>query len=224
LDVHQKQKQATPWNRGLQLSPLSEETKQKLSRALSGSNNPNYGKKLSSSHIDALRLPKTEIAKIRMSAAKKSDINFINKLVARNKSKIGTNHTYEHKVKISESGIGGHWYGNVKHIDSPVYCEKFNSDFKMRTRAYWGNMCFECGELQTTRNLDVHHVHYDKKMCCNGSPHDVVPLCKSCHNATNHDRDYWENHFTDMLYKKDPLGKCFFTKEEMLLYNGGDLN
>jgi hypothetical protein len=68
------------------------------------------------------------------------------------------------------------WYGNVNYYDKK-YCEKFNSEFRERVRAYWEYRCFECGEHQRVKKLSVHHVHYDKKMCCNGSPHDVVPLC-----------------------------------------------
>jgi len=39
-------------------------------------------------------------------------------------------------------------------------------------------------------------------------------LCAKCHPKTNYNRDYWEKHFTDMIYENDPTGKCFFTKEE----------
>lgn len=116
-----------------------------------------------------------------------------------------------------EGRIGGFWYGNVKYwyADSPQYCEKFNAEFKERVRAYWNYVCFECGTPQNGKKLGVHHIHYDKKMCCNGSPQDVVPLCRVCHFKTNYNRDYWEDHFTDLLYAYDPEGKCFFTKEEM---------
>lgn len=121
---------------------------------------------------------------------------------------------------------GGIWYGNVTHYDNPQYCEKFNREFKERVRAFRGYVCFECGEIQSIndkKKLSIHHVHYDKKMCCNGSPQDVVPLCTSCHTKTNHNREYWEDHFTEMIYENDPTGKCFFTKEEMKEYKRGIL-
>jgi hypothetical protein len=126
----------------------------------------------------------------------------------------------KHKEENIRRILDGCWYGNVKHYDSPQYCEKFDKDFKNRVRAYWGYRCVECGTetTQSGRSLCVHHVHYDKKMCCNGSPKDVVPLCQSCHNATINNRDYWEDHFTDMIYQSSSEGKCFFTKEEMKRY------
>lgn len=119
----------------------------------------------------------------------------------------------EHRMKKLEGLLGGFWYGNVRHTDDPQYCHKFTNSFKERVRAYRGYHCFECGVEDY--HLHAHHVHYDKKMCCNGSPHDIVPLCNSCHSATNSNRGYWENHFTEMIYSMHPEGKCFFTKEEM---------
>lgn len=113
---------------------------------------------------------------------------------------------------------GGVWYGGVIYNDRPQYCERFTEEFKERVRAYWGYKCFECDIPQNGVKLPIHHVHYDKKMCCNGSPHDVVPLCPSCHSQTNHHRDYWEKHFTDLIYLYNPKGKCFLTKEEMKIY------
>lgn len=120
-----------------------------------------------------------------------------------------------------ESRVHGFWYGNVQYADvrlPPVYCEKFNSELKERVRAYWDYRCFECGQPQNGKALQVHHVHYNKKACCDGSPRDLVPLCSSCHPKTNHNREYWESHFTDLLYMYDPIGKCFFNKDEMLAY------
>lgn len=118
------------------------------------------------------------------------------------------------KEKFYEGTLGGFWYGNIQYYESR-YCEKFNGEFKERVRAFRGYICFECGEPQNGKALHVHHVHYDKKMCCNGSPQDVVPLCKSCHGHTQKNRDYWEDHFTELIYANDPSGKCFFTKDEM---------
>jgi hypothetical protein len=123
----------------------------------------------------------------------------------------------ETKLKMSESGIGGFWYGNVRYQDNP-YCEKWTADLRERVRAYFGYVCFECGIKQTNRKLNVHHIHYNKKTCCDGSPHDMVPLCPECHTKTNFNRDYWEDHFVELLYASDPEGKCFFTKEEMIQY------
>jgi len=122
------------------------------------------------------------------------------------------------RTLLCESKIGGFWYGNVRYDERPQYCERWTEDLRERVRAYFGYRCFECGALQNGTKLSVHHVHYNKKTCCDGSPHDIIPLCVSCHMKTNGNRDYWEKHFTDLLYASDPDGKCFFTKEEMKTY------
>ena len=118
-----------------------------------------------------------------------------------------------------ESHSGGFWYGNVKYPEVK-YCEKWTANLRERVRAYFGYICFECGipQHETGRKLNIHHVHYNKKTCCDGSPHDMVPLCPVCHTKTNFDRDYWEDHFVEKLYDLSPDGKCFFTEEEFSNY------
>jgi hypothetical protein len=116
-----------------------------------------------------------------------------------------------------EAIIGGFWYGAIVYYDT-LYCEKWTADLRERVRAYWNYQCFECGTPQDNRKLSVHHIHYNKKTCCDGSPHDMIPLCQSCHMKTNDDRKYWEQYFTELLYAISPTGKCFFTKDEMKAY------
>lgn len=112
-----------------------------------------------------------------------------------------------------ELNIGGFWYGNVRYYDGPQYCELWNENLRERCRAYFNYTCVECGTPQNGRKLAVHHVHYNKKSCCDGSPRDLVAICTDCHGATNHNREYWEKHFTEMLHNYY-CGKSFLTKEE----------
>jgi hypothetical protein len=206
----------------------SEESKKKMSISLKG-------KKFSEKHILALSASHkgqlawnrgkshTEEAIQKMRDAHKGGVcsdETKNKMSEVHK---GLYHSYERTLKRIEYNRGGFWYGSVIYHEYPQYCEKFNNEFKERVRAYRSYCCFECGTPQNGKLLSVHHVHYDKKMCCNGSPHDVVPLCTSCHTKTNTNRDYWEDHFTELIYAYDPEGKCFFTKEEMLAYSKGDI-
>jgi len=125
-------------------------------------------------------------------------------------------------VRMSEAKKGDKthlWKGGISF---EKYCQKFNNGFKERVRLFFGHRCVECGVEQkdVLKKLSIHHVHYDKKMCCNGSPRDVVPLCASCHAKTNTSRDYWEHRFTELLYKNHPDGKCFYTVEEMSKFCG----
>ena len=150
----------------------------------------------------------------------------------------GSHHTEEVKRRISnahkgksksEEGImkrvegvlGGFWYGNVRYYDYPLYCEKFNNEFRNRVRAYFNYVCPECGTPQSGRKLAVHHVNYNKKSCCDpNAPRLFIPLCieNGCHNKTNKNREYYEKYFTEMLMGYYQ-GKCYFTPEEMISYH-----
>jgi hypothetical protein len=96
------------------------------------------------------------------------------------------------------------------------YCPKFNKDFKERVRVFFGRKCVECGttEEENGRKLDVHHVNYDKKTCCNDKPPLFVATCRHHNIKANHDREYWEKHYTEIIMTKYH-GKCYFTKTEM---------
>ena len=123
--------------------------------------------------------------------------------------------SYNHKLKITESKVGGFWYGSVRYNKDKKYCNKFDYDFKERARAYWGWRCVLCGSEEINRKSSVHHVHYDRKMCCNGSPKDVVILCDRCHTATNSNRGMWERIFTELIYSEPNNGKSYFTKSDI---------
>jgi hypothetical protein len=97
------------------------------------------------------------------------------------------------------------------------YCVKFNKEFKERVRAFFGYRCAECGSPQSGIALPVHHVNFNKNTCCDNSYPLFVPLCPSCHSKTNHNRIFWEYWFTEMISRLYG-GKCYFTKEEMVLF------
>ena len=81
-----------------------------------------------------------------------------------------------------------------------------------------------CGKTiqENGKRLTVHHVNYDKMMCCN----DVKPLfasiCGSCNSKANGDRQYWEEYYTKIINDKYG-GKCYFTEEEMIEYKKNQL-
>jgi len=123
----------------------------------------------------------------------------------------------EKAIQIGETrrmeNISHKWYGDVVYHDGPQYCDKWTAELRRRVRAFFGNVCLECGSPQHGRLLSVHHVHYNKKLCCDTTPRTLVPLCKSCHSKTNSDREYWSEHFQEIV---DTYygGKCWFTREE----------
>jgi hypothetical protein len=154
---------------------------------------------------------------------------------------------YSTKVKISDAHIG-HWYGAVKYVNYPIYCEKWNKDFRRRIsafNAYNHNgvvICECCGLIQTTKAFNRHHVYYDKKACCAvnedgdyysnlgikgdpytfeiiGDPNKFVVLCDGCHGYSNGQKDReYWARHYEKIVNEKYNGKSYFTKEEMLAY------
>lgn len=91
------------------------------------------------------------------------------------------------------------WNGGTSFLP---YCPKFDEAFKESIRIEFDRECFMCGmsEEENTIKLAVHHVSYDRDCMCNDIPCEFVPLCRSCHGKTNHDRDLWERLITNVLY------------------------
>lgn len=93
------------------------------------------------------------------------------------------------------------WKGGISF---EPYCPKFNNNFKERVREFWSRKCGICGKdesLNKTGRLAVHHVNYEKMVCCNNIAPLFIPLCQSCHAKTNHDRLGWEYNLTEYIMK-----------------------
>jgi hypothetical protein len=97
------------------------------------------------------------------------------------------------------------------------YCKKFNGNLKIRVRAYFGYKCIVCGKTteENGRQLDVHHIEYNKSACCDGKSVHFAALCRECHTRTTpkKNREYWEtvlHRIIDEIYGS----RSYFTKEE----------
>ena len=124
---------------------------------------------------------------------------------------LGKYHTEASKQHMSDnhadfSGENHPMYGkrsgNYKDgISFLPYCEKFDENLKERVRDFFNRCCYICGKSEQEqieemisngkrpiKKLDVHHVNYDKMVCCNDVKPLFVPLCHSCHMKTQKDR------------------------------------
>jgi hypothetical protein len=131
-------------------------------------------------------------------------------------SKRGKKHSDKSRRKMSDSHKGERSYFWKGGISFEPYCNKFDKPFKERCRKFFGRICVECGktEVENGKRLDVHHVNFDKSSCCSDATPLFVALCKSCHIKTNHNREYWEQHFTEMINTKYN-GQCYLPKEKL---------
>jgi len=78
-----------------------------------------------------------------------------------------------------------------------AYSRDFNYKLKKRIRDRSGNICSICGKDKDTngRELDVHHIDYNKK---NNNPNNLIALCHDCHLLTNGNRNHWKDYFQTM--------------------------
>lgn len=130
----------------------------------------------------------------------------------------GKHHTTKTKKKISKKVEGRfgtsspNWKGGISF---DPYCIKFTKEFKERVREFFDRKCYVCGKSEEGlgRKLDIHHVNYDKMVCCNNVKPLFVPLCRSCHSKTGSDRESWEEFFTISISYLTQ-NKCYYTEEE----------
>lgn len=112
-------------------------------------------------------------------------------------------HSEEWKNKFALAFLGEsnpNWKGGTSFLP---YCNKFNDRLKEQIRERDGRKCQICGrtELQNSRKLSVHHVHYDKENCYP----DLLAICFKCNSVINGNRDYWEKKCMRILEKRGLL-------------------
>lgn len=189
---------------------LPPETKMKISMSLSGEKNPMHGKHRSAEVKEKLseyRIGRTISKEVR------EKISF-SELGEKN-AFYGKHHSTESRMKMSEAKRGSKsvfWQGGISF---EPYCPKFNNDLKRRVRDFFENRCVLCGRSRDDchKELNVHHVEYDKQACCDGKPVHFAALCNKCHCKTNHGREHWEamlHRIIDEIYG----GRSYFTKDE----------
>lgn len=193
----------------------TEETKEKMSEAKLGEKNHNFGRTCEKSHRYGKTHSEETKRKQRDATSGEKNHNFGKTFSDAIRQKMRENHADNSGEKHPN------WKGGMSF---EPYCIKFNNEFKDRVRDFFDRTCYVCGkseqeqidemikaEKRQFKKLDVHHVNYDKMMCCNDVKPLFVPLCRSCHTKTNTDREYWEEFFTVSL-EYLTQGECFIPK------------
>ena len=247
----------TPWNKGLHdgtckgfTGKHSEAAKEKMRLAKLGNKNhaghkhsEGAKKKISESKMGSsawnkgIKMPESFCK--TMSEVQKDKTIPKEQCVKISQSLLGREKSEEHVMKVLESQIGGFWYGNVRYIVKPIYCQKW-AEVNPRVHAFFNYHCVECGAPEITHSHIGHHVFYVKETCCwfnedglyftnlrapdhkeedyfiGENPNYFVILCSHCHGKTNGNfanRKKWADHFKDLIDSKYG-GKSYLTKEE----------
>lgn len=117
----------------------------------------------------------------------------------------GKHHTEVMRIKLSESHrnqfcgeLNANWRGGSS---LELYTREFNRQLKELIRDRDNYQCQRCGmpECESIRNLDVHHIDYNRKNCL---PSNLISLCRRCNLKVNGNREYWEQYFKEKLKKR----------------------
>jgi len=87
------------------------------------------------------------------------------------------------------------WLGGISF---EPYGIEFNDELKEKIRERDGHICQMpgCNKRENGEAHSVHHINYNKK---DNRPENLISLCRSCHQKTNFDRNYWQSYFTNKL-------------------------
>jgi len=110
------------------------------------------------------------------------------------------------------------WKGGVSF---EPYGIEFNRELKNEIRKRDNFTCQECGiteeelkkqENNRTKKLRIHHIDYNKQ---NNSTFNLISLCVTCHNHTNHfNRKHWTDYFKMKIFLKE-----FFNPQNIKVFN-----
>ncbi len=88
------------------------------------------------------------------------------------------------------------WQGGISFEE---YGAEFDNALKEQVRFRDNYKCQECGcsQLENGRQLDCHHIDYDK---LNNILKNLIALCRKCHTKTNYNREYWIQYFKEVYF------------------------
>ena len=174
---------------------LSESTKKKMSDAA-------IGKKKSATHSENIS---QAVTKVWANRSKEEKLNILKNANAARTGCVPWNKgikQWEFRDnpnlgktfgKLTRSRISLARGGTGIPYENTEYGVEFDSSLKEQVRFRDNYKCQICGcsQLENGKQLDVHHIDYDKKNC---KISNLISLCVSCHRKTNARREYWKNY------------------------------
>lgn len=160
------------WNKGTHIQTNTGRTHWKK-----GNVSWNKGKKLSKEHIK--KLSDSHKGQISWMKGKKWEDIYSKEALK----------SFNNRFRIKENHPS--WLGGLSF---EKYGKGFTEELRERIREEYGRVCQECGysEERLGYKLSVHHIDYNKK---NNNETNLIPLCKSCHQKTNYDREDWIKYY-----------------------------
>ena len=182
-------------------SKHSEETKKKFREVRKGKDNPFYDKKHSEETKNKISRMNKGKHYSRRTEFKSGKDHPMFGIKGKNHPNYGKKHSYDTKKKMSLScrrEKNHQWLGGKSF---EPYDENFNRAFKRTIRERDKSICMLCNihRDKLKRDLDVHHINYDK---LNTTKENCLSLCINCNSKVNHNRVYWTKFFQTLLKEK----------------------
>ena len=82
------------------------------------------------------------------------------------------------------------------------YSSEFNNQLKEKIRKRDNYQCQNCSMTEEEhlivygRDIEIHHIDYDKENC---NDNNLITLCKQCNLRANTNRDYWYAYFIYLM-------------------------
>jgi len=167
------QKGCIGWNKG---KKFTEEHKKNISKALSGSNHPMWGK--SPSEETKLKMSKAHKGRepwIKGKHHSEETRKKISELQKNGGFRLGGRHTEEAKRKTGLAKMGEknpNWKGGIADYPNHTLMKKMRIQILKETN----NKCRRCDQ----EAHEIHHVDFSKD---NHKRENLIPLCYKCHKA-----------------------------------------
>ena len=185
-------------------------TREKMSNAQSGENNPNYGKNFSGKNSpnygkkrSSETIKKMCVAQqkhwenpLECKKASEATIKYFENPLSHEKASKGQIKRWEDPLEHERASAGqqgisyDEWEGFVSNLP---YCPAFNEECKELNREKYGRKCFLTGLAEEEnitskgkqQKLSVHHVDMNKMQGCNGIRWKLVPICLKWHKIAH---------------------------------------
>jgi hypothetical protein len=121
----------------------------------------------------------------------------------------GIKASIETREKLRQSHLGQEAWNKGKGLGRVYYYYPSlfsNAIFRAKIKTRDDYVCQECNISEEEHiivfsyALSIHHIDYDKKNC---NPTNLITVCHACNARANHNKDYWQQHFQDLLKSRD---------------------
>ncbi len=124
------------------------------------------------------------------------------------KLRLNTKLSEQTKTKIGNSQKGKKHWNYIDGRSFEKYPQNFNDKLRNKIRKRDNYQCQnkDCNMTQEEhfivygRDIEIHHIDYNKQNC---NENNLITLCKQCNVRANYNREYWKTKFINVTQVKE---------------------